>query len=496
MDSKYQHQHHGVKRALHVLRVMYMLTLCILTPRPSTAQRGRGDASDVTLGTQRLGRMDSKAQVLLQEMTSPTRACGETDMALMRRKRLRHPSITCNDGSSAGYYIRKSRGSSKWIVFLEGGWFCFDRASCIERRLMMPDYMSSLKWPRHRKGTGILSWDPQENPHYFHSNMVAGGTGVLVNIDHIAEIVRSRAPQVEVRGLVDAGWFLDKDPAQGHVCLSAHSCPALVSIQRGIKMWEPRLPKDCQAKYPTEIWRCYFGHRFYHMLKTPVYIIQNLYDAAQIKVDNILDENNGGDFNAKWQYLLKLGEEVKATLENASAVFAPACISHDVLLNSKWHKLSIDGVTLSQSIYCWEENGAFTFSNCQHANIAGVQNNRLQTSGTSRNDTPLADSPPAGESKKKGKKKNRKKMNRKNWRRNKNQGHSSDTDRSRREAERGSRCKKHLLDRCPWPHCNCSCLRCCWPDTMNEVNQYFMKNLASAMDIDPVKMQNMHLCGY
>lgn len=63
----------------------------------------------------------------------------------------------------------------------------------------------------------------------------AGGTGVLVNIDHIAEIVRSRAPQVEVRGLVDAGWFLDKDPAQGHVCLSAHSCPALVSIQRGIK---------------------------------------------------------------------------------------------------------------------------------------------------------------------------------------------------------------------------------------------------------------------
>lgn len=52
-----------------------------------------------------------------------------------------------------------------------------------------------------------------------------------------------------------------------------------------------------------------------------MYIIQNLYDAAQIKVDNILDENNGGDFNAKWQYLLKLGEEVKATLENARWFF-------------------------------------------------------------------------------------------------------------------------------------------------------------------------------
>lgn len=40
------------------------------------------------------------------------------------------------------------------------------------------------------------------------------------------------------------------------------------------RMWEPRLPKDCQAKYPTEIWRCYFGHRFYHMLKSKLLMLQ------------------------------------------------------------------------------------------------------------------------------------------------------------------------------------------------------------------------------
>jgi hypothetical protein len=31
---------------------------------------------------------------------------------------------------------------------------------------------------------------------------------------------------------------------------------------------------------------------------------------------------------------------------------------------------------------------------------------------------------------------------------------------------------------------------------MAEVNQYFMKSLASVMDIDPSKMQGVQLCGY
>ncbi|KAK7471568.1 hypothetical protein BaRGS_00035796, partial [Batillaria attramentaria] len=412
------------------------------------------------------------------------------------------------------------------------GWFCFDQASCAERRRLMPDFMSSRKWPRHRKGTGILSWDPEENPYHYQANMVlipycssdswsgtknktksedfafmgsliveevikklmkkglrkakklmltgssAGGTGVLVNIDRVAELVRTRAPQVEVRGLVDAGWFLDNEPYRGRPCHNAYSCSPIVSVQRGIQMWEPRLPEMCQAQYASEPWRCYFGHRLYPTLQTPVYIVQNLYDAAQIKVDNVFDENRGSDLSRdQWRYLLQLGEQVKATLLNTSAVFAPSCVSHDVLLNSEWHKLSIDGITLSQSIYCWEENGATFTSPCHHSRTDPARPDRIQTGAMSRNDTPLADAPPSSEAK---------------------PGRQTDADRSRRETDKasGSQCRKHLLDRCPWPHCNCSCPRCRWPATMNEVNQYFMKSLASVMDIDPQKMENVQLCGY
>ena len=52
-----------------------------------------------------------------------------------------------------------------------------------------------------------------------------------------------------------------------------------------------------------------------------VYIVQNLYDAAQIKVNNVFDETRGADLSRdQWRYLLQLGEKVKATLMNTSWV--------------------------------------------------------------------------------------------------------------------------------------------------------------------------------
>ena len=38
----------------------------------------------------------------------------------LERKFLDNTSVTCNDGSRAGYYIRRNYQSKRWIVFLEG----------------------------------------------------------------------------------------------------------------------------------------------------------------------------------------------------------------------------------------------------------------------------------------------------------------------------------------------------------------------------------------
>lgn len=43
----------------------------------------------------------------------------------VERKSLSNTSVLCNDGTAAGYYIRKSEKSSNWLIFLEGTCFNF-----------------------------------------------------------------------------------------------------------------------------------------------------------------------------------------------------------------------------------------------------------------------------------------------------------------------------------------------------------------------------------
>lgn len=45
---------------------------------------------------------------------------GDKEENRLQRKFFYNSSVTCNDGSVAGYYIRRNYQSKKWIVFLEG----------------------------------------------------------------------------------------------------------------------------------------------------------------------------------------------------------------------------------------------------------------------------------------------------------------------------------------------------------------------------------------
>lgn len=71
----------------------------------------------------------------------------------LRRIMLKNSSATCNDGTNAGYYLRLSKiRSKKWIVFLEGGWFCYSTYTCHLRWLQMRNLMSSAHWSELRSG--------------------------------------------------------------------------------------------------------------------------------------------------------------------------------------------------------------------------------------------------------------------------------------------------------------------------------------------------------
>lgn len=64
----------------------------------------------------------------------------------------------------------------------------------------------------------------------------AGGTGVLLNVDHVAELLEGLGHTgIQVRGLSDSGWFLDNKQYHCTDCVDTASCTPTETIKRGIK---------------------------------------------------------------------------------------------------------------------------------------------------------------------------------------------------------------------------------------------------------------------
>ncbi|XP_062244708.1 inactive palmitoleoyl-protein carboxylesterase notum1b [Platichthys flesus] len=367
---------------------------------------------------------------------------------------LKNASVTCNDGSPAGYYIKESKGSKRWLLFLEGGWYCFNRQTCVSRYETMRRLMSSTEWPQTRTGTGILSPQPEENPHWWNANIVfipycssdvwsgatpkthhsdyafmgsliikevvnelltkgldnakvlllagssAGGTGVLLNVDHVAEQLQSHGyTGVQVRGLADSGWFLDNKQYKFTECLDTISCAPTEAIKRGVRYWGGVVPESCGQAHVGEEWKCFFGYKVYPSLKSPVFVVQWLFDEAQLTVDNI-HLTGQPVHEAQWRYIETLGQELRRTLRDVPAMFAPACLSHELITRSYWMDIQVKGTSLPRALHCWDR------SLQDNLHINGSHGNHSHH----RHNTPPL---------------------------------------------RG--CPQHLIDSCPWPHCNPTC---------------------------------------
>ena len=182
--------------------------------------------------------------------------------------------------------------------------------------------MSSEDWPTERSIGGILSADPEENPYFSDANHVfvpyctsdswsgtashrnkdgftfmgrhiirevirqlsdyqqlqfgtelflagssAGATGVLVNVDYVANLMSPHG--VRVRGIVDSGWFLDNTAHGGNINSQIRN------LQFGIKMWQANVNDECAREYSEDLWKCYIGYRAQPHIKSkfaPLYV--------------------------------------------------------------------------------------------------------------------------------------------------------------------------------------------------------------------------------
>lgn len=104
----------------------------------------------------------------------------------------------------------------------------------------------------------------ENSTHLMVTGSSAGGTGVMINLDSIKELLHEQLglKHIALRGVTDSGWFLDRVP------YAPNGKPAVEAIRKGINYWHGQVPKRCKLKYQTEPWRCYFGYRIYNTLKS------------------------------------------------------------------------------------------------------------------------------------------------------------------------------------------------------------------------------------
>jgi hypothetical protein len=119
------------------------------------------------------------------------------------------------------------------------------------------------------------------------SGSSAGGIGLFVNIDYIASLLPS---DTVIKGAPQAGWFFPEDPDATPKGIGfpltfeekeiAHTT-ALNTSGSSSKLQDRYVNPACLAAHPNATY-CESVHNMYPHIATPLFVVENQYDTAQI----------------------------------------------------------------------------------------------------------------------------------------------------------------------------------------------------------------------
>lgn len=247
-----------------------------------------------------------------------------------------HPLARCLDGSMGGYYLRSGR-NDKYLIYFEGGGWCYDSAcDPPTRNGTLVDcharaggrYGSSRHWPFQRHfSSGLLSSHAAANPAFhdwtlvylpycdgtswsgnahvdglhfrgkaildavlaelratthmqqaFAKVVVSGGSaGASAVLYHVDSMVQLLATKGEVMALPDAGFFLDAPDKDGVNCW-----PSQMRSVFDVADGYASLHQGCLRRFPGERWRCLFPQYYADLITTPTMLLQSLYDSSEL----------------------------------------------------------------------------------------------------------------------------------------------------------------------------------------------------------------------
>jgi len=350
-----------------------------------------------------------------------------------------YPLAVCNDGSPAAYFYRPGLGWSvrRWLVFLEGGGWCWDNSSCHDGWAEM--HGSSKKFPRSmadvaawssRLSTGIFdihtspladariayvrmcsndaymgnAGPPEQHLHFRGSQIIqavfqdlrkhtglgerqgdfvvyggcsSGGRGAMVSLDYVATKLVGKA---DVVGLLDSALWVNMKPL-------ARTASFEMQTQHVLEMANATtfIDEDCNATHSDSPWKCLFGAYRLPLIKTPYLLSQSQYDNFAISMsvhgfyDPKPDLHRAG---RKWaeRYRHQVLEHLPMPANGSgTAVFSSANYMHCTISHPHAMMFRAGGTSLPELLARWllapsrEKATGRYLESCKGFNCGGAQ---------------------------------------------------------------------------------------------------------------------------
>ena len=312
---------------------------------------------------------------------------------MIRVSLVRYANATCNDGTPAVYYrsvYQRGEEMRNVLIYLPGGAMCVSERSCEERCTKTPyRCTTSGEWYK-REDRGILSANPDINPHFYSwlkvyihycssdlyvgnkrgtddsmyfkgqhifqaviddllntavlgrapSVLLAGSSAGTMGVAHKCDSLQKLLTNSKVKCLIDSPFLLPRPPYFTHISAD----------------WPVKLKPAAAGLWNSDFLSDLDLFNWIRQIRTPLFIIANKWDVSFMKMMNATIGNIQQAKEWSENVLRVLEKEAKVLPD--LGVFVAGCAGH-VLLNkdSTYTELLVGphNTSLVEAIWNWYE---------------------------------------------------------------------------------------------------------------------------------------------
>lgn len=315
------------------------------------------------------------------------------------------PRGKCMDGTPGGYYHAANASSRSWIIELEGGGECVDKADCEQHihsalgssnfflknttlkfllqgdavanprlhqwnRVYVP-YCSQDLWTGQRVAASDETFGYFFSGHYVLEGVLealdalglagahdiiltgesAGGIGVWPHLDWLA----ARYPKAKVTGAPLAGFYFFAVPYTG----PGHTSSSLADFREEAwpghySLWNSTVDASCAAA--IEPWRCMLSNYSFPYIETRAFIIEAQTDKVQLEAHDWVPSSQDPSWSApvldyfgEWSHNMSVALSPSMAVGHPNGVFSPACFIH----TDSWETTLIKGLNYLTAFDRW-----------------------------------------------------------------------------------------------------------------------------------------------